>query len=61
MPFALAALVQAAVFALLHRYRFAAYQTLFIGIASAWAVERTRRIAPSIVAHGLWNGLQSLG
>ncbi len=61
LPFVIAALLQAVLFALLHRYRFAAYQTLFIGLASAWAVQRSGRLLPSVVAHGLWNGLQSLG
>jgi membrane protease YdiL (CAAX protease family) len=61
LPFAAAAILQAALFAVLHRYRFAAYQTLVIAFVSAWVVERTGRILPSIVGHGLWNGLQSLG
>jgi len=60
MPLALAIVLSAAAFALLHPYRAAIYQVGLVGVLSAWVYHRTGSLWPSIVAHAAWNTMLTL-
>lgn len=60
MPVAVAIVLSALAFALLHPYRAAIYQVALVGILSGWVYHRTGSLWPSILAHAAWNTMLTL-
>jgi membrane protease YdiL (CAAX protease family) len=60
LPVAVAIVLSALAFALLHPYRAAIYQVALVGILSGWVYHRTGSLWPSILAHAAWNTMLTL-